>query len=871
MIKDREQALATIQNAVTQLAASGGRAIFIQGEAGIGKTTLISNAMQGMPSTHRQASAMCDPLNTPRPLGPVRDLTQILYQRPTTAQDEHQIFDSFLRQLQSSSEPTILVIEDLHWADQSTLDWLKFMGRRMSQLPVLLIGSFRSDEVDAQHPLRAALNAFPSARRAALQLDPLSVTAVTEMAAGSDISGTHVHQITGGNPFFVTEILNADGDGRNLPDSVADAVNVRLNMLSPAEIRFIETVSCCPVRIPYDTVRSMGLGDVTAMCDAATTRQILVPDGPDFRFRHELARRAAYARMPPAAKREAHTLFLSALLDDSAHEEQIELLLHHAQGAHRRDLVLRYAPKAAKTAAALGSHREAAQYLGAVMQDLDGQPPRFAAEICENWAYEAGLALAIDEEVIAARERAVELWREVGDAEREGENLRWLSRLHWYRGESDIAQRYIHQAIDVLEGDDVTAARAKAFGLRAQFHMLQDQMDDAQHWGERAYDLAVAVEDHEVCAHALNTIGTARMFRGDRGGEEPLRKSLALSLSTGLDEQAARVYTNLSECLVEFRELEAAAELLDEGIAFDTAHDLDSWTYYLVGRKAQLSFERDLYHEALAIAEDVLTRDNQTLLMRMPALIVKARAACRLGLPEAAVNLKEAAEAARKIDEPQYIATICIAQLEAAVLANDQKAGRVIINSIASVESDQLSPRKRGELLFWAHMLEVAPDTDDNGDLPYGFSLSLSNAWADAVAAFDAEQSLYLKAWAMVKTGAIQEADVVFEELWATSARKSLRQDKSAGLSALSRGPYKAASQHPYGLTKTEQVVLGLITDGESNSQIAQTLSRSQRTVENHVSSILGKLRCKNRLEVVLRVQSEGWILSGSATPKSKS
>ncbi|MGB3246066.1 MAG: AAA family ATPase [Sulfitobacter sp.] len=862
MMKDRDHALASIEAAVAEVAASGGRAVLVQGEAGIGKTTLIRNALRALPGAQISATAMCDPLHTPRPLGPVRDLARILFQRPAEAHDEHQIFDDFLRLLQSLPGPTILVIEDLHWADQSTLDWLKFVGRRISQLPILIIGSFRSDEVDARHPLRNALNAFPPARRENLILTPLSIAAVTDMAAGSDLSGAHIHEITGGNPFFVTEILNAKGDGANLPDSVADAVNVRLNILTPAELRFIETVACCPVRIPYDTIRMMDLGDVPTMCDAAITRQILVPDGSDFRFRHELTRRAAYARMQPAAKREAHSLFLSSLLEDGLPEDQIDLVLHHAQGAHRRDLVLRYAPQAADTAAALGAHREAAQYLGAVMQVLEGQSPRFAADICERWAYEAGLALAIDEDVIAARERAVTLWREVGDAEREGENLRWLSRLHWYRGESDIAKRYIHQAIDVLEGDDVAAARAKAYGLRAQFHMLQDQMDEAQIWGQRAYDLAVAGDDHEIIAHALNTIGTARMFRGDRGGEEKLRESLAVSLKHGLDEQAARVYTNLSECLVEFRALDSAAELLDEGIAFDTTHDLDSWTYYLVGRKAQLSFERDLYDEALDIAEDVLARDNQTVLMRMPAMIIKARAKLRLGHENAADCLLDAVTAAEKIDEPQYLVTVRIAQLEAAVLGDDRATGADIIADLADLSADQLSPRKRGELMFWAKLLDIMPDWDCDPDLPDGFRLSMTDAWPHAVKAFEAEKSTYLQAWALVKTGALPDADILFEQIGASAARKSLRQASGSGLAALPRGPYRATRKHPYGLTKTEQVVLGLINEGKNNAQIADELSRSQRTIENHVSSILGKLGCKNRLEVVLRVQSEGWILA---------
>ncbi|MEP2679364.1 LuxR C-terminal-related transcriptional regulator [Tateyamaria sp.] len=330
----------------------------------------------------------------------------------------------------------------------------------------------------------------------------------------------------------------------------------------------------------------------------------------------------------------------------------------------------------------------------------------------------------------------------------------------------------------------------------------------------------------------------------------------------GLHEQAARVYTNLSECLVEFRALDAAADLLDEGIAFDIAHDLDSWTYYLVGRKAQLSFERDLYEEALAIAKDVLRRDNQTLLMRMPAMIIQARAKIRLGHDDAAVCLQQAVDAAEKIDEPQYLVSIRIAQLEAAVLAHDTGA---VIAGMDTLSQDSLSPRKRGELLFWAQLLGRLPDWHIDDDLPDGFRLALKQNWTEAATAFAQEQSSYLKAWALGNTNAAQEADDLFAQIGAVAARKALRQLALSELAALPRGPYRATRQHPYGLTKKEQVVLGLITEGESNAQIAEHLSRSQRTIENHVSSILSKLRCKNRLEVVLRVQREGWILATAA------
>ncbi len=861
-VLERELDLTQLSDALARVRTHGGQAVFVQGEAGIGKTTLIEEFLGRLPGNLSYATALCDPLTTPRPLGPARDLARALLRGQGLIRDDVQVFEGLLHHLQSASAPVVLVIEDLHWVDHRTLDWLTFLGRRLAQLPVFLIGSFRADELEHRHPLLMALAEWPGQRRSDILLQPLGFSAIRTLAQGCALLPDELHRVTGGNPFFITEILSADDAATNVPVSVAAAVNARLNVLAPSVQRFVETVACSPVPIPYTTLRDMDLGDVAALCDIATARQILVPDGADFRFRHELVRRAASERMPPAAKREAHEKFLSAHLSAPDPEAQIDLIVHHAHGAYRRDLIHQYGPKAAKAAADLGAHREAAQHLAEVLKILDGSDPRFAAEIHERWAYEAGLSLAVDAEVIAAREKAVALWRAIGDTERVGENLRWLSRLHWYRGEADLAQSYIHEAIETLEGEGASPARAKAFGLRAQFHMLQDQMDDALIWGQRAYDMAVDAEEHEMMAHALNTMGSARMFRGDAGGEAQLRESLAISLEHNLHEQAARVYTNLSECLVEMRRLEDAAILLEEGIAFDTANDLDSWTYYLVGRKAQLSFELDHYDEALAIAQDVLARGNQTLLMRMPAMIVAARSRMRLGHGEAAAELNAATEAADKIGEPQYLVTVGIAQIEAAILHGGDPGPA--IQKLAAQSPEQFSPRKRGEFLFWAglagHPVDGAPGTE----LPPGFLRMLEGDLPAAIEGFVAEQSNYLAAWTKVLMGAHDEADRDFERIGAIAARKALRRRADIRLPAIGRGPYRAARQHPYGLTRAEQRILARIAAGKSNAAIAADLSRSSRTVENHVSSILSKLRCKNRLEVILRIQNEGWILAGA-------
>lgn len=874
MFRDQVENVQTLLDAFASVPISGGSAVFVSGEAGIGKSTLIDHFLAALDPNHRRAVAMCDPLNTPRPLGPIRDLKRAIVGTPSQALEDDHLFESFLQLLQNVDAPLLLVIEDLHWVDQRSLDWLQFLGRRLSQLPVLLVGSYRNDEVDAFHPLSTALASIPTDRKSELVLGPLSLETIREMVVGSGFEAENLLDVTGGNPFYLTELLNNDDSDRSVPRSVSDAVNARLNRLDPEHQRFIEIVSCCPNQFSYDLIKEMQPGDIAPLFDEATHRKILVPTGSNYKFRHEIARLAAYERMSPAARREAHELFLDALLRGSADDETVDLIVHHAQGAFRQDLVRRYGPVAAKIAARLGAHKEAAQYLKNVMDVLDGQPATFSAEIYETWAYEAALALAIDDTVIDARLRAVELWREVGDAERVGENLRWLSRLHWYRGEADTAQRFIHEAIELLEGEELSSARAKAYGLRAQFFMLQDRMDNAIEWGEKAYNIANQTNDMELVAHALNTIGTAKMFRGDPTGEAQLRDSLKVSLEQGFHEQAARVYTNLSECLVEARDLAAAADLIEEGIAFDTAHDLDSWTYYLVGRKAHLFFEQDRYPEALTIAQGVLERENQTILMRMPAIIIEARCKLRLGDSDAVAVLEAAMAAAEKIGEPQYLVTLRIAQLEAAVLAGDVSAATSAQTLVEGLTSDQLSPRKRGEYLFWSQLAGLSPQAEFIDELPMAFQHVLVGCFDGASKAFISEQSDYLAAWMMYETqepSEVLQADEIFERIGAVAARKTIRSQANGSptlspLKLVVRGPYHAARQHPYGLTKSEQVVLAMLANGKSNAGIAQAQSRSQRTIENHVSSILSKLRCKNRLEVVLRVQSEPWLVSDTPT-----
>lgn len=865
MILERAHQIERLTRGLKEVAVTGGRVALVHGEAGIGKSTLVDAFISAQPPTLGRMRGYCDPYRTPRPLGPVRDLAAAVLGPETGPPSESRYFNVLIQRAAQSSSPMVWVIEDLHWADQKSLDWLQFFARRLSQLPVFLIVTFRDDEADATQALHNALGALPQHRLMRLQLQPLSADAVRDLCEGCDLAADRMHQVTGGNPFFVTEMMNA-GTGQAVPGAVADVINARLSRLPGPLREFLELAACCPDEVPVPVLEKILKRDVSHLCDRALEHRLLVQSRRGFRFRHEIARLAIYDRIPPGQRRRAHARFVLALHAAGRRDAPLDLMLHHAAAAGDIPLLLQLAPIAARQAADFGAHREAAQHWRSALDHADALSPAEAAEINENWAYEAALAMEIDEKVIAAREAAIALWRQIGRGDKVGENLSWLSRMHWYRGEGDKAQELIHLAIVTLEAEapDALAARARASALRAQFHMLQDRMEEAEDWGSRALELARQVDDAEICCHALNTIGSARLFRGNAEGEAPLRESLQIARSHGFHEQAARVYTNLSECLIEMGALDRAEVLIEEGIAFDSGHDLNSWTYYLVGRKAQLRFEQDRYDEARLIAESALAQPRQTALMRMPAQIILVRTKLRCGDADAFEALDAALDVAAGVAEPQYLASLQIAQFEAGFLYGAPDRLAAASAWLEALDPGLLSPRKQGEYLFWARLAGRGRGSDPSPELPAAFAMFAAGRFDQAHAAFLRAGSRYLAAWSLVARGGQGDRSAaidLMEEIGATAAIDLLRQRQPRQGAARGRNRSRVSRRHLYGLTRQEQRILGMVADGLANASIAERLSRSPRTIENHVSSILSKLHCKNRIGAVLRLQAEPWIL----------
>jgi predicted ATPase len=353
---ERDQEVAALGKLLDECVGGQGRVAMIGGEAGIGKTALVDHVIAQAPSGVRTLWGACEALFAPRPLGPLVDIAQQLPPPVRTLLEgdaqRATLFATVLEDLRST--PSILVIEDLHWADEATLDFIKYLARRIVQTKTLLLLTYRDEELGREHPLRLVMGELPTRDVTRLRLLPLSrhaVGALAKQAARPAQDLQKLYAATGGNPFFVTEILASDV--AEVPLSVSDTILARVARRSREAQRLLEVVSVSPARIERWVVSGLDLED-DAPLDECLTAGLLHLDGQLLAFRHELARKAVEEALSPAWRQTLNARVLHALLASEVEPAALARLAHHATQAEDAALVLRFAPDAAKEAAARG-------------------------------------------------------------------------------------------------------------------------------------------------------------------------------------------------------------------------------------------------------------------------------------------------------------------------------------------------------------------------------------------------------------------------------------------------------------------------------------------------------------------------------------
>jgi tetratricopeptide (TPR) repeat protein len=747
-----------------------GRTVLISGEAGIGKTALVEQFVSQHANEVRRLWGACEALFTPRPLGPLYDIvtqTQGSLSRLINRDTERPaLFSAFLDELQKSPLPTIVVFEDVHWADEATLDLIKFLGRRIPHLPVLFLITYRENELSRDHPLRSVIGDLPSTAVARLGLAPLSEQAVTSLAQQAHRSAEQLYAATLGNPFFVTEVLASDTPG--VPLTVRDAVLARIARLSPAARPLLELASVVPTRTERWLLEAV-LGAATSVLEECLTSGMLPLDHTTVAFRHELARQAVESTLSPLRKPALHAQVLQALLSHGEDISQAARLVHHATGAHDEALVVRYAPLAAQQASVQGAHREAADQYATALRYADQFLAVHQAELLEGRAYECYLTSQM-EEAVQARLAALRIWRQLDRPGTVGQTLRWLSRLSWMLGKPDEAEQYAVEAVHLLETLPPSAELAMAYSNMAQLSMLAEENAQAVRWGERAIALAKSLGDVETLVHALDNVGTAQLSAQNEQGRANLERSLQLALERGWEEHAARVYCNLASRAVRARDYPLAAHYLRDGLAYCTEHDLDTWGTYMMAWQARTRFEQGAWDDAAEEATHVLDHYRLFPATKFSALVVLGWVRVRRGDPESAAVLDEVRTLSQTTGELQRIAPVAAARAEAAWLQGNQErclAEARVGYDLALAHTD---PWALGELSLW--MWRVGGLTSAPGPIAEPFARQIAGDWQGAASLWAAIGCPYEQALALADgdADAMRSALALLEQLGAQPA-----------------------------------------------------------------------------------------------------
>ena len=862
VLLERGDQLARLHSLAAAATRDAGCLVLLTGEAGVGKTALVEQVGDLDGDVHVWAGA-CERLFTARPLGPLADIASkaggplaAVIARGAPA---YEVFPVLLDELRST--PTLLVIEDVHWADEATLDVVALLARRMASTRSMAVVTCR-DQLASDHPLRLVLGGLAAAGVERLRLSPLSRDAVRELAALHSVDADELFERTGGNPFYVTEVLATEGS--ELPPSVRDAVIARAAGLDADARTLLEAVAIVTGVVPFSLVSALGEG-VANRLDACLSSGMLQETPEGVAFRHDLAREAIADEIEPLRRISLHRTALRFFRDAGADAAR---LAHHAEEAGDVEAVEEFAPLAAAEAAARGAHREAAAQYERVLRHGAALDQTRRAELLALGGHEFYL---IDrfEQAIEWLEGAVDLRRQLGDVRAEGDALRRLSSVQRCGGRRVTALASGRQAVALLETKPPGPALAAAYANVAMLALNASDIDVGRTAAQKALDLAAECGDRDVMVHALNTMGGLKMLVGDESGLADLVESLALSLEEQRDDHVGRAYIHLIDLAQRHRRWDLVDRFYDEGSEYCSEHGLDLWARYLHIYYARTELDRGRWAEAVA-AIPASADAPGTPLARIGALVVVGLVRARRGDPAQWVALDEAAELADRSGELQWLAPVTAARLEAAWLSERDPALADPSDDVLRACIASSASWWAGEIAWWRHCLGIDEPIPECAAEPW--ALQLAGRAHEAAAAWRSLGCPYEEALSLSCSDDADDLRAAFDLLESLGARPAAatvaRRMRLGGVRGVRRGARPTTRANPAGLTARELEVLLLIVGGLRNTEIAEQLVVSPKTVDHHVSSVLAKLGVSSRAGGSTRGRSPRYPRWGTGSSK---
>jgi DNA-binding CsgD family transcriptional regulator len=852
LLLERETELEALLAAVEAARAGKGEFVLVGGEAGIGKTSLLRALRARLEGRAAFVEGACEALSVPIPLGPVREL---FTQSPAAgvapvAVDRFALARSLLDALRASA-PVVAVIEDAHWADPATLDVLRLLARRVDRAAVVMVVTYRDDELPPNSQLALLvgdLASAPAVRR--LSLRRLSESAVRSLAASTGVDPAELSRLTSGNPFLVAEALAAGDAG--LPPTVRDATLARVGRLNPAARGVVDAAAVVGQRVPpalLGAVAPTGAEEV----EGALSCGVLIEDRGELVFRHELTRRAVEGSIAAPRRAALHARVLAALADGPGREEHARLA-HHAEQAGLAAQASRYSALAASQAERVGALREAGLQLERAL--------RFgtALDASERFGLLVRLSRAMNfegrmEDALRAATEAVTIAERELDEHAHGRALNVLAAALWSLDRMIEAREAAQAAIELLKRTAEVGELARAHCALLRIEAAAFAPSGVIAAAPRALKLAASAGLAEARIDAEITLGLAYGHQGSAEAGPLLARALADARAGDLHVQTIRAYVNNVAVAADAREhatvdavAATALTLFDE---YQAAIPRDA----VLIAVARSLLDRGRWDQALERA----ARGRREWFGEVPlALVTEALIHARRGEDGAQSLLERALAGVAGVPEGWRHAVIYAALAEIAWLRGDRQA------VLARVAEARRAPwfaefgRPSGELALWAarcgERLEPPPTA------PPPVLLELAGDWRGAIRAWRELEAPYEGALAALAGDdrSARGAMAALQRLDARAAAREFARARAERGSRAPRGPQRATRANAAGLTRREQEVLVHVARGHTNPEIARALHLSERTVAHHVSAILSKLGSGTRTAAVAAARAAG-------------
>lgn len=836
----------------------GGKVVLIRGEAGIGKSALVKEFIRAHTDEAHILFGSCDDLLTPQPFGPFWDISRDegSLSAPIEEGQRMAVMSALFDLLSRSLRPSILVIEDTHWADEATLDAIKYLGRRIARANGLLVLTYRDGEVDQDHPLRRVIGELPPDNLVRIHLGRLSSRAIEVLVGDAGLDVDEILELTDGNPLFVTEVLASGVDGT--PLSVRDSVLARAAKLSVGARQLVDLVSVIPGEAERSLVEKI-LEPTRQHVDEAARQGLLLVEDETFSFHHELTRRSIESTLSTHDRRQLNQQVLSELVGGV----DFARLVHHAREANSIESIIEFAPLAARAAMAIESHREAIAHFRLLEPYLDQIPDKERAFIVDDWARTeyymiGGLSL----EILA---RAADLHRSNGDDLALARNLTFAVRVSQIVGQPERAEACSREAIAILESYPPGPELAAAISQRAWLMKMRGHGVEAVAVAEKAIELAKDTGDELSLILALDTSGVLGSRMGDSDGFRLMDEARRRAQAAGYPFEETLALLNMAEVAIENRDVERASDLAQR--ARDTSaryeiriHENAANAHYakVLEWQGQWAKAEELAMEAMG---QVLFYSQLVAGQALgPLQARQGRSAAR-----ATVDLTWARADAG--DEMQGLLPAAAAMAEYMWITGEIDA--TLVARFLDLLSDPRRlrfPWHAGWLALWLWELgelAVAPDR-----IAEPYRLVINGQPIEASTFWEAKGIHYERGLALMhgqETDRLEALDI-FETLGATAVVAKLRRTLRSDGIAVPRGKSRQTLSHGAGLTARQSEVLQLVAEGLSNSEIADRLFVSPRTVENHVSALLTKLDSSTRSEAVRRARDDGLLTVNAET-----